>query len=175
MPIVRPGSTTPWLCRVRLRSEDILVPVMLALLGAGATAQPTVAYAVVVSEDVPLTDITLDELRRVFLLERIFWKPGRPVRLMLPATGQPARNFLLERVCLRAEPEFRRHILAALYRGDTDRPPKSVVSDAEALSIVAAVQGSVALVSAEIPLRPGTRTVRVNGKLPSEPGYPLAP
>ena len=147
---------------------------MITLLGARAVAAAPVVYVVVVGEDVPVSDITLDELRRVFLMKRGFWKPGKPIRLVLPASGVPARSFLLEYVCQKTEGEMRRLVLESIYRGESDQAPKVAGSDEEALRLLASITNAVALVSTETPLGPGLKALRVEGKLPSDQGYPLA-
>ena len=91
-------------------------------------------------QDVPVSELTLEELRRVFLFKRLFWKPGKPVRLILPATGQPARTFLLDQVCQRSEGDLRRLILESMYRGETDQAPKVASSEAETLTAVASLR-----------------------------------
>jgi hypothetical protein len=150
---------------------------MITLLGgrAAAAADAAVGYAVVVGEDVPVADITLDELRRVFLMKRAFWKPGKPIRLVLPASGLPARSFMLQYVCQKTEGEMRRLVLESMYRGDSDQPPKVAGSDIEALGLLASIANGVALVSAETSPGPRLKVLRVEGKLPSDQGYPLAP
>ena len=87
------------------------------LFGTADTAN----LAVIVSEDVP-RDISLDELRRVFILKRAFWKPGELIRVVLPGTGLPARAFLLDRVCRKTEGELRRLVLESTYRAEATSP-----------------------------------------------------
>ena len=71
----------------------LALPLLLVLL----MAPDKPAYQVVAPADAPLDDISMDELRRVFLLRRLFWKPGHPIRLVLPGNGQPTREFMLAR------------------------------------------------------------------------------
>jgi hypothetical protein len=131
------------------------------------------SYAVVVGPDVPIAELSMEELRRVFLFKRLFWKPGKPVRLILPATGQPARAFLLDQVCQRSEGDLRRLILESMYRGETDQAPKVAASEAETLTAVASLAGAIALVPSESSLPTGVKALRIDGKLAGEPGYPL--
>lgn len=130
-------------------------------------------YAVVVGPDVPISELSLEELRRVFLFKRLFWKPGKPVRLILPATGQPARLFLLDQVCQRSEGDLRRLILESMYRGETDQAPKVAASEAETLTAVASLAGAIALIPSESSLPTGVKALKIDGKMASEPGYPL--
>jgi hypothetical protein len=160
---------------VRLRSEALaLVACALAFAVGPSGASETGSFAVIVAGDVPLTDISFDELRRVFVLKRVFWKPGKQIRVVLPGTGLPARAFLLERVCQKTEGELRRLVLESTYRGETDQPPKVASSEEDALRLVSSLPSAVALVTAEAPLPPGVKTLRVDGKLPADQGYPLA-
>ena len=139
----------------------------LAFAGRPSGASETASYAVIVATDVPLTDISLDELRRVFVLKRAFWKPGKQIRVVLPGTGLPARAFLLDRVCQKTEGELRRLVLESTYRGETDQPPKVASSDEDALRLVSSLPSAVALVTAETSLPPGVKTLRIDGKLPA--------
>ena len=150
-----------------------LAPAFLGSLPTPARAEAT-SYLLVVSDDVALAELPLDEVRRVFLLKRVFWKPGRPIRLVLPATDLPARAFMLEKVCQKTEGELRRLVIESVYRGDTDQAPKVAASDDEALKILSTVPGSVALVSVGVALPAHVKALRIDGKDAGEPGYPLA-
>ena len=153
---------------MRLPSKALaLVACALAFAGRPSGASETASYAVIVATDVPLTDISLDELRRVFVLKRAFWKPGKQIRVVLPGTGLPARAFLLDRVCQKTEGELRRLVLESTYRGETDQPPKVASSDEDALRLVSLLPSAVALVTAETSLPPGVKTLRIDGKLPA--------
>src|SRR5262245_57369946 len=149
----------------------------LSLLSFSATtpSHSGPGYQVVAPVSAPLDDISMDELRRVFLLRRLYWKPGHPIRLILPGTGQPTREFMLLRVCQKTEGEYRRLVLEVIYRGETDQAPKVGGSDGEVLGMLAAQQESLGLVGTEVALPPGLKVLRVDGRLPAEPGYPLVP
>jgi hypothetical protein len=159
---------------VRLRSEAFaVVGFALALRATALTRAESATFAVIVAEDVPLSDISLDELSRVFALKRAFWRPGKGIHVVLPGTGQPARDFLLVRVCHKTEGELRRLVLESTYRGEIDQPPKVANSEEEALKLVSSLASSVALVASEARLPPGVKVLHVDGKLPADPGYPL--
>src|SRR5262245_41122002 len=77
------GSSMSWCFKVRSRFEArSLLALCLVFQGGHAAAADAGrfalevtgpnAYTVVVAEDVPLADISLDELRRVFVLKRAF-------------------------------------------------------------------------------------------------------
>src|SRR4249920_2387656 len=114
-----------------------MLPLALPILLVSLLASDSPAYQLVAPVDAPLNDISMDELRRVFLMRRLFWKPGHPIRLVLPGSGRPTREFMLARVCQKTEGEYRRLVLEALYRGDTDQPPKVAASDEDILKMLA--------------------------------------
>ena len=131
-------------------------------------------YALIVSSDVDVTNISSKEVGRLLLGQRRFWKSGQAVIVLLPGSGSPARHFLLDHVFHMNEATYRRLVLGLLYRGELEYAPKAVVSDSEALAFVAAGHGAVALVPVEMLPGAAARVVRVDGRLPGETGYPLA-
>src|SRR5947208_1822977 len=98
----------------------------LALAAVPAAAGATLArqYAVVVSPDVDVRTLTVSELRRIFLFERRFWKSGRPVIPLMPASGARSRRYLLAGICGTDEGQFRQMVLEKMYRGELDLAPK---------------------------------------------------
>ncbi|MFI4941742.1 MAG: hypothetical protein ACHP85_00665 [Burkholderiales bacterium] len=150
-------------------------PLALPLLLISLLAADNSVYQVVAPVDAPLNDISMDELRRIFLMRRLFWKPGHPIRLVLPGSGRPTREFMLARVCQKTEGEYRRLVLEVLYRGDTDQPPKVGASDGDILKLLATERESLGLVATGADLLPGLKVLRIDGRLPTEPGYPLVP
>ena len=135
-------------------------------------AQATV-YAVVASRNVTVTDVTLDDLRNLLSLNRRYWTAGQRVVLVLPGEGLPARRFLLTAVYQTSEAQIKRLFLEHMYQGDIDAPPKTVDSYREILDFVAASRGVIAIVPADQVGTSAVTVLRVNGKLPGEPRYPL--
>lgn len=139
----------------------------------GAAPQPSGEFAVIASRGVPVDDLTFDELRRVFLFKRRVWRPGQPVNVMLPDSGLPARAFLLRHVYRMSEQDLRRFILERIFQAEIDFAPKVVGSDAEALAFVRAGRSLITVVSAGAPRLAQVKVLRIDGKLPRQPGYPL--
>lgn len=130
-------------------------------------------FAVIASSGVPVDNLTLDELRRVFLFKRGVWRPGQPVNVMLPDSGLPARAFLLRHVYRMSEQDLRRFILERIFQAEIDFAPKVVASDAEALAFIKAGRSLITVVSAGAPRLSQVKVLRIDGKLPRQPGYPL--
>ena len=143
-------------------------------LGPTARAAPIAAeFAVIASSGVPVDDLTVDELRRVFLFKRSVWRPGQPVNVLLPDSGRPARAFLLRHIYRMSDQDLRRFILERIFQAEIDFAPKVVGSDLEALAFVKAGRSIITVVSAGTPRLSEVKVLRIDGKLPRQAGYPM--
>lgn len=168
-PLERPGSAFG-------RTVAVLA---LGLMALGALSPPVnadaprVAFAVITSPDVRVNDVSVQDVRRLMLGERRFWRANIPATALMPSTGSPARLFLLERLFRMTEKNYRRHTLEQLYRGELDYAPLIMGSTEEAVAFVAAGHGAITLVPLEKLPRSAVHVLRVDGKLPHDDGYPL--
>ena len=128
----------------------------------------------IVSPNVEVTGISAADVGRLLLGQRRYWRSGQQVVLLLPASGSPARRYLLDRVFRMTEADYRRHTLGQLYRGELDYAPKAVLSDGEALQYVTSGHGAIAVVPANVGLPTDTHVLRIDGRLPGDPGYLLS-
>jgi hypothetical protein len=160
---------------VTLRAGALLLALALATPAASRPVPPAAphAFAVVVSPDVDARSVTLSDLRRLFLLDRRFWKPGQPVVTLMPPGGSPQRSYLLGKLCGLDEPGFRQLVLEKMYRGDLDLAPKVVGSDGEAVAFIAASHGAIAIVAADVAEAHGCRVLAVAGKSSGDTGHTL--
>lgn len=146
----------------------------LAILVARPAATPAPAeFALITSGAVPVNDLTLAEVRRIFLFKRTMWRPGMPVNVLLPNAGLPSRAFLLEKIYRMSDQDLRRYILERIFQAEIDFAPKVVASDQEAVSFVKSGRSIVAVVGAGTPGLGDVKVLRIDGKLPREAGYPL--
>lgn len=142
----------------------------------GAAANPSeprrVGVAIVVHPATPVSDVTLPELRRIFRGEQSVW-PGDERVVLLVRTPLPVeRDVVLDRIYQMDETEFRQYWLGRIFRDATATGPR-VVSDPEtARQLVAALPGAISFLPAD-QVGPELRVLRIDGKLPGEPGYPL--
>jgi len=73
--------------------------------------------AIIVNQTNTIDDITLKELRTVFLGERSHWPNGRRITLVMMDPGVPERKAILRDICRMNETEFSRHFLQGLFTG----------------------------------------------------------
>jgi ABC-type phosphate transport system substrate-binding protein len=128
--------------------------------------------AIMVNSDTPVTDLSLAEVRNVFLGQRQYWNPKLPVVLLMRAPVARERDIVLKVIYQMSEEEYTQYWVAKVFRAEVTSPPKNVYSNDMQYELVAAIPGAIAVVDARN-VRPGVKVVRVDGKLPGEKGYPL--
>lgn len=143
------------------------------LLSDRTVSAGTASYAVIVSSDVGLVDLSVEELRRILTFKRTFWKTGQAISLLLPGAPLPARTFLLQRMYRMSDDELRRFILERLFQAEIDFAPKVVTSERDAIAFVASGRSQIAIVSSDVQDLSKVKVLRIAGRLPGEAGYPL--
>jgi len=137
-----------------------------ALLGAEGDV------AIVVRKDLPVDDLTLAEVRKLFMGDRQFWTNNLRVTLLIRAPEARERTVVLKKIYQMTEPQFRQYWVSKIFRADSATGPKFVYSNEMAAELIGAIPGAVAFADpAKIP--PNLKVVRVDGRLPGEKSYPL--
>jgi hypothetical protein len=132
----------------------------------------SVDVAVVVHPDTPVSDLSLGDVRKVFLGDRQYWTSTIPVVLLMRAPVARERNVVLQIIYQMSEAKFKQYWIAKIFRAESATAPKVVYSNDMANDLVTAVPGAIAFIDAR-EVRPGAKVLRVDGHLPGEPGYPL--
>ncbi|MFY9583980.1 MAG: hypothetical protein WAR21_05760 [Candidatus Acidiferrales bacterium] len=128
--------------------------------------------AVVVHPDTPISNLSLEEVRKVFMGERQYWSTKLPVVLLLRAPVARERDLVLNVIYQMSEVQFKRYWIAKIFRAESATAPKIVYSSDMTNELVRAIPGAIAFVAAR-DVRSGLKVVRVDGYLPGQPGYPL--
>jgi hypothetical protein len=137
-----------------------------------AAAIPSTAIAIVVRSDLPVQNVSFAELRRLMLGDRQFWSSNLKVTLLVRAPGAREREVVLKTIYQMSEAQFRQYWIAKVFRAEAASGPRIVYSNEMATELAAEIPGAVAFVDAsQVPK--GLKILRVDGKLPGEPGYPL--
>jgi len=131
-----------------------------------------VDVAVVVHPDTPVSSLSLAEVRKVFLGERQYWNANVPVVLLIRAPVARERNVVLRTIYQMSESQFKQYWIAKIFRAEAATAPKVVYSNDMASELVGAIPGAIAFIDAH-DVRPGTKVIRVDGRMPGEPGYAL--
>jgi ABC-type phosphate transport system substrate-binding protein len=156
--------------RINRRSFCALLP--LAAFARAADSRPTADFAVIASPDVPLSNLTLADLRKIFLGDRQFWTPKLRVLLLIRSPVARERAVVVWTVCKMSEAQFAQHWIGKVMRAECTSSPQQFSSNPQALNLVSNTPGAIAIVNAaQVPA--GAKILAVEGKLPHEPGYRL--
>jgi ABC-type phosphate transport system substrate-binding protein len=129
--------------------------------------------SIVANRDVPVDGLTLAQLRRIFLADEQYWRPGgRRIRLLVRRPEANERQVVLRRIYGMTEEQFNRYWAGKRYGANAGSNPREVVSASMARWMAASTAGAITFV----PMGQegtGVKRLRIDGKLPGEPGYPL--
>ena len=157
----------------------LFVMVWLTLSGASAVAQEVAQevatagpVAIVVHKDTGIDNLSLLEVRSIFLANQQFWPDRTRIILLVRAPKSEERDFILNTIYEMDEAQFRQYWIAKMFRAEVPRGPKVVFSTGMMLELVIAIPGSISFVSID-EVTDDVKVVKVDGMLPTDPGYPL--
>ncbi len=135
-------------------------------------AMPQAPIAIVVHKQSAVENLSLDQLRSIFLADRQFWSDRTRITLLVRAPKSTERSFVLNRIYQMSEAQFRQYWIAKMFRAEVPRGPKIVFSTGMALDLVVAIPGSISFTRAD-DVTDDVRVVRIDGLMPNDDGYPL--
>ncbi len=103
------------------------------------------------------------------------WPDHKPVFLVTRDASTDVGKCVLSTVVRMSEAEYHRYLMSVEFRGEETVPSKKVDSSVNAARVVAAAAGGIAVVEpgAVAGISSIVKVVKLNGKQPGEPGYPL--
>ena len=162
-----------------MKLRNALLAIGLMIAGAGSLPAPAFSQdsesrpvAIVVHPDTDISDLSLDELREIFLADQLYWPDNSRIVLLVRAPAAYERSFVLDRIYRMSEADFRSYWIKKMFRAEISSGPRVVFSNNMAIGLVTAIPGSIAFMLAS-DVTPDVKVVRIDGKLPSEDGYPL--
>jgi ABC-type phosphate transport system substrate-binding protein len=147
----------------------LLVPGVQALAQEKAEPGP---LAIVVHKDTQVDNLSMEDLRSIFLADQQFWPDRTRIILLVRAPQSDERDFVLNRIYKMSEPQFRQYWIAKMFRAEVPRGPKIVFSTDMALDLVVAIPGSISFMRAG-EVTDDIKVLRIDGALPDDAAYPL--
>src|SRR5512135_1814129 len=80
--------------------------------------------AVVVNPSTPVTEMSLAEVRKVFLGDRQYWNSSMPVVLLVRAPVAREREVVLRTIYQMGESQFKQYWVAKIFRSEVVSAPK---------------------------------------------------
>jgi ABC-type phosphate transport system substrate-binding protein len=128
--------------------------------------------AIVVNSEVPIDNLSFDDLRKLVLGDKQYWAGSLRVTLLLRAPVSREREVVLRKVYDMNEAQFRQYWIGKVFRAETATGPKIVYSTDMAVGLLASLPGSMAFIDFdEVPRN--MKVLHIDGKLPGQQGYPL--
>lgn len=128
--------------------------------------------AIIVPKESPVDNLTMKELRSIFLADQQFWPDRSRIILLVRAPESAERDIVLNRIYEMSEAEFRQYWVAKMFRAEVPRGPKIVFSTDMTLELVVAIPGSISFMRADR-VTDEVKVVRLDGSLPGDSDYPL--
>ncbi|HXY49888.1 MAG TPA: hypothetical protein VEI01_10590 [Terriglobales bacterium] len=148
----------------------LLTIALVVLSGSGLASASDLAL--VSNKGNGVTTITMAELVRICKGQTDRWPDGRPVVLLMRDPASPEMKLVVEKV-YGTTPEAVNALIVAANHGRINHPAVIVVnSDADVVKRVASTPGAVGLVDV-YSINSAVEVVKIGGKLPLGPGYPL--
>ena len=130
--------------------------------------------AIVVHPEVAIDDdnLTLDQLRTIFLAERPHWGDRSRITLLVRAVIAPERDLILTEIYGMSEDLYRQYWIGKMFRSKVVSGPKIVFSTDMLRDLVTVIPRSIGFVPVS-EVGPDLKAIRIGGMLPGDEGYPL--
>jgi len=150
-----------------------LVLIVASAVGVSSTslgARGGTPVAIVVSPGLPLSDLSFGDLKRLYKGTAIVAGGKRLIPLTYPKGSEERHRF--DEAVLRMTPEqVSLYWIDRKIRGQSGAP-KAVDSPTVVIKVVSSVDGAVGFVDYGH-VKPGVKVLTIDGKKPSDPGYPV--
>jgi ABC-type phosphate transport system substrate-binding protein len=143
--------------------------------GFAQAPEPSAAernLAIVVNVSNSVDELTMADLRRVFLGERGHWQNGRRITLVMLERGQPERDAVLSGIYHMDETEFKNHFLHGLFTGEVFVSPKTLSTPEGVRKFIFNVPGAIGYLRAS-DVDKTVKVIRIDERLPGDKGYKL--
>jgi ABC-type phosphate transport system substrate-binding protein len=167
------------------RGSRVLITVAFAILlldvspktsvraaGEPQGSAPDESIAIIVNQENTVDNLSMKDLRTVFLGERSHWPNGRRITLVMLEPGQPERKAMLRDIYRMSETDFNRHFLQGLFTGEVFVSPKTLATPVGVRKFIFNVPGAIGYVRSS-DVDSTVKVIRIDGHLPDDKDYEL--
>jgi ABC-type phosphate transport system substrate-binding protein len=140
--------------------------------GTVARSSPWEGLAIVVNRNNPVDNMTLWQLRNVFLGEKRWWSGNRRVVPVTLPRGAAERQTMHRVVDQMTDADLDKYFFFGVYRGELFTTPTIQRTPKDVRAFVSGHPGAIGYLRAS-DLDDSLKVVRINGLLPEDDGYPL--
>ncbi len=128
--------------------------------------------AIIVAKGVPLEDVALSDLVKIFRCEKTAASDGTRLTIVAREKGSAERAAALAGIYKFSDAAFEKYFMQQVFTGAVAAAPKIVASAAGMKKLAASAPGTVAYVRAS-DLDDSVKVVKIDGLAPGAPGYAL--
>jgi phosphate transport system substrate-binding protein len=152
----------------------IIIAALMAFMGASLNLARSMQedLAIIVNKSNPVDELSLADLRKIFLAERSRWPNGRKVTVVMREQGRQERAAVLKLIYRMREQDFNRHFLNIRFTGENLEEPKLLASADGMIKFVFNVPGAIGYARAS-EVDSTVKVLRIDGLAPGQPGYKL--
>jgi len=151
LAVIKNSGSVSYVFRKNYRQG--LVKVLLVLPGQAT------GFKIVVHPDLNLKEITVSELKRIYLKERTTWSDGEPIAPVEQSPQSAARHVFTKQVHQKSVDAIENFWRQKLFAGKST-PPVQMASDAEVVNYVVSHPGAIGYVSEDAQTDPA-KTVQI--------------
>mgnify|MGYP001593762029 CR=1 FL=1 len=152
---------------VRKSFPMLLVACVLSAIFLFAAGPPAFAEGIVaiVNAGNDVSEISLSDLKKIYLMKKKTWPNGRDIMVWLPPSGGAEMDALLANALkIHDEADLKKYYLTAIFQQTIAITPGSVSGGQEAARKVAGHEGGLAIVKeSEVGGSPGIKIIRIAG------------
>jgi ABC-type phosphate transport system substrate-binding protein len=135
------------------------------------------SIVVIVNNANPVDNLSMGDLKKIFLSDRSHWDTGKSVAPVMVTTGSPERTAFLKIVCGMSDGDFGKYFMQAAFSGKSVTPPKEVGNAAAVKAAVAGSPGAIGFVKADEfhgdGSDGGVKSVKIDGVAASDASYKI--
>jgi ABC-type phosphate transport system substrate-binding protein len=147
---------------------------LVFICGVAPRAWAGDAIVVIVNSANPVENLSLGDLKKLFLGDKGRWDTGKAVAPVMVAPGAPERTAFLKIVCGMSDADMAKYFMQAAFTGKSVTPPKDVSSAAAVKSVLAGSPGAIGYVKASDFAAGGSiKAVKIDGAEASDAGYKI--
>lgn len=150
----------------------IWLSVALYVVWGLAASAGTGDVAIIVNKHNATTNVTGQDLVKLFKQETLQWKNHQRVYLLMMEEKTPEKELVLKRIYEMNDEALKKFWLGKLFRGEIESFPQTLGSGLSVQRFVSQVPNAIGFVDASI-VDDTVNLLTVDGKRPGEPGYIL--
>jgi phosphate transport system substrate-binding protein len=130
------------------------------------------SLGIVVNRSNPVENLSLADLRKIFLGEQSHWSNGRRITVVMLEPGKQERQAVLTQIYRMDDRDFNKHFSQGVSTGEIHATPKTLATSTEVLKFVLNVPGAIGYVRVT-EADDSVKVVHVDSRLPGDKDYSI--